>query len=59
MMAVTLEALLSRFNLESSSDDAPQIHSVNLFTMQPDRPIRLLLTARSPAANQVGVLAVA
>jgi cytochrome P450 len=59
MMAVTLEAILGRFTLEDSSDDAPQIHSANLFTMQPDRPIRLLLSARSTASSQRGVLSAA
>ena len=59
MMAVTVQAILGRFSLEATSDDAPQIYSTNLFTMQPDRPIRLLLTARSTAAHQTGVLAAA
>jgi cytochrome P450 len=52
MMAVTLDAILSRFNLEAASDDAPLIQSVNLFTMHPDRPIRLRLATRSTAGNR-------
>jgi len=47
MMVLTLDGILGRFNLEAVDRDAPQIRSINLFTMQPDRPIRLVLQPRS------------
>ena len=47
LMSVTLEAVLERFDIELCGDDTPQMHSVNLFTMQPDRTIRLTVRERA------------
>lgn len=46
IMVVTLDSILSRFDLEAVDTDTPQIQSVNLFTMSPDREVRLLLKPR-------------
>jgi cytochrome P450/glycosyltransferase involved in cell wall biosynthesis len=50
MMAVTINGILGRFDLEIVDSDAPPARSVNLFTMQPDRQIRLMLKRRSGSA---------
>jgi cytochrome P450/glycosyltransferase involved in cell wall biosynthesis len=58
MIAATLDAILARFTLTSCESDSPQIFSTNLFTMQPDRPIRLKLADRV-AANRLHAVAAA
>jgi cytochrome P450 len=47
IMVVTMDGILGRFDLEAIDPDAPQVQSINLFSMQSDRQIRLLLKPRS------------
>ena len=47
LMTLTLEGIVSRFDLDLHGDDVPRCHSGNIFTMQPDRPIYVTLNPRS------------
>ncbi len=51
MMAVTVEAVLGRFDLAVCDAETPRLQSFNLFTMQGDRGIRLRVTARAMASS--------
>lgn len=52
MMAATADAVVGRFEVAPLSTDAPRMFSTNLFTMQPDRLIRLQLLTRAHCADQ-------
>jgi cytochrome P450 len=49
MMGATVEAILGRFSLISDNAEEPQMSAHNMFTMQPDRPVRLRLAVRAQA----------
>jgi cytochrome P450 len=50
-MVIAVDGILSRFDLEAVEGDVPQPRSANLFTMQPDRPIRVVLRERAVAGT--------
>jgi cytochrome P450/glycosyltransferase involved in cell wall biosynthesis len=59
MMSATVEEIVSRFTLSKADDSEPRMYSLNQFTMQADRPIRIRLAARASAQSDESLLAAA